>query len=96
MAGKARYINFQYAPDFIKKLKRLDVRIRKSFKQAMVIFLKNPEDPQLDNHELKRNWSGHRSIDVNADYRAIYREIEENGETVAYFVAIGKHEELYK
>ena len=89
-------MNFQYAPDFIKKLRKLDVRVRKSFKQAITIFLKNPYEAKLNNHELERDWSGYRSIDINADYRAIYEEVEENEEIIAYFVAIGTHKELYK
>jgi len=38
---------------------------------------------------------GCRSIDVTADYRAIYKEVREGKEFNAYFVALGTHEELY-
>jgi len=41
----------QYAPLFIEKLKRVNVRIHKSFKQKIQIFEKNPNDPQLRSHE---------------------------------------------
>lgn len=86
----------QYDPEFIKKLKQLDVRIRKSFRERIAIFAKNPYDPQLNNHNLKDEYKGYRSIDVTSDYRAIYEEIVEEGvEQIAYFILIGTHEELY-
>ena len=86
----------RYSPAFLKILKKLDVRIHKSFKERIAIFYKDPRDPRLDNHELKRRWQGHRSIDITSDWRAIYEEIQEGAETVAYFIAIGTHKELYK
>ncbi|MBI2051981.1 type II toxin-antitoxin system mRNA interferase toxin, RelE/StbE family [Candidatus Roizmanbacteria bacterium] len=89
-------MNIQFDPDFIKRLKKLDIRIRKSFKEALVIFTKDPYTPELNNHPLKKEWAGYRSIDVTSDNRAIYKEIKEDEEITAYFVAIGRHEELYK
>lgn len=89
-------MNVEYDTDFVKRLKKLDVKIRKSFKERIIKFSKNPQDPQLNNHLLEKEWHGYRSIDIKADWRAIYKEINEGGETVAYFVAIGTHKELYK
>lgn len=83
------------APKLVGKLKKQDVRIRKSFKTAINLFSKDPNDPQLDNHELQREWEGFRSIDITSDWRAIY-EIKLVGEgIVAYFIALGTHKELY-
>jgi len=89
-------MNVEYDPDFIKRLKKLDVRIRNSFKERILKFSKKPRDPQLNNHQLKKEWQGYRSIDITADWRAIYMEIKDGKENVAYFVAIGTHKELYK
>lgn len=88
-------MKIQYDPDFLKTLKKLNVRVRKSFRESIEIFLKNPLDPGLDNHKLKRGYQGYRSIDVTSNYRAIYEEINEGEEPVAYFFQIGTHEELY-
>jgi addiction module RelE/StbE family toxin len=85
----------KYSPLFLKTLKKLDVRVRKSFKGQILIFAKNPNGPELDNHPLKREYQGLRSIDITADFRAIYEEKYEGGEEVAYFVLIGTHRELY-
>ena len=85
----------RFDPEFYTKLKKLDVRIRKSFKERILLFSANPSSPLLRNHVLQREYSGYRSIDITADYRAIYQEKLEGTETVAYFVLIGTHEELY-
>ena len=85
----------RYSPVFFKTLKKLDVRIRKSFKERILLFAKNPNDPQLDNHPLKREYRGLRSIDITADFRAIYEEKRDGEEETAYFVLIGTHKQLY-
>jgi addiction module RelE/StbE family toxin len=87
----------RYSPVFIQTLKKADVRIRKSFKERIIIFARNPNDPVLKNHALKREYKGYRSIDITADWRAIYEVIETGDhEKTAYFIAIGTHKELYE
>lgn len=85
----------KYSTVFLKTLKKLDVRIRKSFKEQILLFSKNPNDPQLNNHPLKREYQGLRSIDITANWRAIYEEKHEGEEETAYFVLIGTHKQLY-
>lgn len=85
-----------YDTAFFEKLKKLNVRIRKSVKEKMLLFSVNPFDPQLDNHELKEEFEGYRSIDITADYRAVYEKRLIGREMVAYFIAIGTHPELYE
>ncbi len=89
-------MNVELGPDFVKRFKKLDVKIRKSFKESIVKFSKNPQDSQLNNHRLEKEWYGYRSINITGDWRAIYKLILRDEETVAYFVAIGTHKELYK
>lgn len=89
-------MTIRYTDNFLKKLKKSDVRIRKAFKDRIVIFTKNPNDPVLDNHPLQREYQGHNSIDITADYRAIYKEVILEDDTYAYFTSFGTHEELYK
>ncbi len=95
MVRRTGDMKVQYNPDFIRKLKKLDVRIRKSFRERIAIFQKDPFSPQLDNHNLHDKWEGYRSIDITSDWRAIYEEIKERDEPIAYFVTIGTHKELY-
>lgn len=84
------------SPKFLTTLKRANVRIRKCFKQRILKFTINPTEPILHNHPLEREYKGFRSIDINEDWRAIYIEKVEKGETIAYFILLGTHKELYK
>lgn len=89
-------MNFTLDKAFHKQLKKSPVRIRKSVKQRLLLFFKNHNSPQLNNHTLQREWQGHRSINITADWRAIYIERKIKGETIAYFVTLGTHKELYR
>ena len=84
-----------YDPAFLEKLKKVDVRIRKSVKKRVLLFSKNPNNPQLNNHPLRKDYLGYRSININSDYRAVYKEVKLKDGIVAYFVALGTHDELY-
>ncbi|OGE25335.1 hypothetical protein A3C26_00715 [Candidatus Daviesbacteria bacterium RIFCSPHIGHO2_02_FULL_39_12] len=86
----------KYSLSFLEIFKKVDVRVRKSFKQRILIFSKNPNDLQLNNHALKKEWKGHRSMDINTDYRAVYKKVAMGDELVAHFVTLGTHDELYK
>ena len=85
-----------YDPTFIKKLKKCDVKIRNSFIEKRILFNQDPFHSQLNNHPLKREWEGYRSIDITQDYRALYKEIVIEKELIAYFLDIDTHEKLYR
>lgn len=86
----------RYSADFYKKYKKLNVRIRRNLDEKVEIFIRDPHALELDNHSLKRQWKGFRSIDITADYRAVYKELLIGDEVVAYFVTAGTHNELYR
>ena len=86
----------RYDPQFLKKLKKLDVRIRKSFKECIILFATDPLNLELNNHFLTREYANFRSIDITNDHRALYTEKNEGDEIVAYFEEIGTHNELYE
>jgi addiction module RelE/StbE family toxin len=85
----------RYDPEFFNYLKKLDIRIRKATKERLIIFSRNPNEPILHNHALKYEWKGYRSINITSNYRALYQEKQEGEDDIAYFVAIGTHDELY-
>ena len=84
-----------YDSDFVTKLKKVNVRVRKSFKKRVILFSRDSNNPQLNNHSLRDEYQGCRSIDITSDWRAIYKEILLEEETIAYFVALGTHNQLY-
>lgn len=85
----------KYSPRFLALLKKADVIIRKSLKEKIAIFIQDPNDLELSNHVLRDEYLGYRSIDITANWRAIFEEIQEGEDTVAYFIGLGTHEELY-
>lgn len=85
----------KYTDSFLKQLKKSDVRIRKSFKQRLLLFVKDPKDLELNNHPLQRDYVGFRSIDITEDYRAIYKEVIQEDDTYIYFTSFGTHAQLY-
>lgn len=86
----------KYTDNFLKLLKKSDVRIRKAFKQCLLLFIENPNDLELNNHPLQREYAGFRSIDISADYRAIYKEVIREDDTYIYFTSFGTHHQLYR
>lgn len=89
-------MRYQLSGKFRRKYKKQNVRIRKAIDEALRKFSKNAFDLSLGNHGLERELQGLRSIDINADYRAIYEEVkEEEDSTFAYFDNFGTHEELF-
>jgi len=88
-------MEIEFSPIFRKQYLKVNVRIRNKTNDCLRVFKNNPNDLQLNNHALKREWEGYRSIDITADYRAIYKEIKQGKDIIAYFVAIGTHKMLY-
>lgn len=85
----------KYTDNFLKQLKKSDVRIRKAFKQRLLLFVENPNDLELNNHPLQKEYVGFRSIDMTANYRAVYREVIQEDNTYIYFTSFGTHSQLY-
>lgn len=85
----------KYTDSFLKQLKKSDVRLRKAFKQRLLLFVKDPNDLELNNHPLQREYIGFRSIDITTDYRAIYKEVVHEDDIYIYFTSFGTHSQLY-
>ena len=77
--------------NFEKGYKKLTQAEKKKFKERRDLFLQDEFNPILNNHALKGNYLGYRSINVTGDLRVIYKR-EEN---LAIFVAVDSHSNLY-
>src|SRR3954463_4402610 len=84
-----RYTHIFSNREFIRQYKRVNVRIKKFVDRQLQLFRKNPLDRGLNNHPLLEEWSGYRSIDITADYRAIYKEVREGKELNVLFHRLG-------
>lgn len=76
---------------FIKQQSRLSKKIQNQLDKRIVVFMENPYEDILNNHQLHPPFENCRSINISGNIRALY---EQNGDTVL-FVCIGTHSELY-
>lgn len=84
------YISFH--KNFVKDLKKQDLRTKKKFIERRNLFLLNQFDPTLNNHALSGKYTGSRSINVTGDMRAIFYIHED----MIIFMRMGTHAELYR
>jgi addiction module RelE/StbE family toxin len=85
----------EYTPFFNKQRKSVPLEIKEAFRETLALFLDEPNHPTLRNHALKEKFAGYRSIDITADWRAVFRETYAGIRKVVTFHMIGTHQELY-
>jgi len=78
--------------NFEKKYKKLEEKERKRFKERLNLFLIDEFNPLLNNHMLKGNFNSYRSLNINADLRLIFKEIQKG----YLLVDTDNHNNLYK
>ncbi len=78
--------------NFKKQYKKLRA-IQKKIDERLVLFMKDPFNPILNNHALGGEYEGYRSINITGDYRGLYELINND---VAYFMTIDTHSNLYQ
>lgn len=77
---------------FRKKFKKLPPQIQGQFFERLQLFETDPYSLILNNHSVNKAYPGCRSINVTGNYRAIYHLKL----SIAIFINIGTHAELYK
>ncbi len=61
--------------------------------QRLFLFIDDPFNPILNNHPLIGKYKGYRSINITADYRAVYESINDD---LSLFITLDKHSNLYR
>ncbi len=84
------YIVFTHT--FEKKLKKISPQIKNHFYDRLTLFELDKFHSSLNNHSVEKAFPGCRSINITGDYRAIFKEVSENG---VIFLLIGTHAEIY-
>lgn len=87
-------VNIRYTGQFIKHFnKRIEPypHLKAKSDDRIKIFLDNPGDPILKNHNLKGNKTGLKSFSITGDIRIVYSQ---NNSTI-YFLDIGSHNQVY-
>ncbi|MFA4830562.1 MAG: type II toxin-antitoxin system mRNA interferase toxin, RelE/StbE family [Patescibacteria group bacterium] len=85
-----------YSKIFLKHFYKAPEKIQFALERSVEIFRHDQFNRSLRNHALKGKWEGFRSIDVTANWRALYRELEGGEIEWVEFVEIGTHSQLYK
>ncbi|MDZ7744514.1 MAG: type II toxin-antitoxin system mRNA interferase toxin, RelE/StbE family [Candidatus Saccharibacteria bacterium] len=85
--------DIRYSKKFKKQYKKLPFKIQQRTKERIRLLYEDPFNPILKHHILSGNLRGVHSINITADYRALYIEI--NNKKIM-FDMIGAHSQLYK
>ncbi len=85
-------VKIKYSKKFLKQYYRLSPKVQQQFQQRLQLWLKEPFNPQLNNHILKEKYGGLHSINITGDIRALYDKIDDS---YVIFGFIGSHSQLY-
>lgn len=66
-------------------------RLLHDYTNTFYLFKANPQDPVLRRHKLTKEFKTYESIDINGDYRIIFKELKE----YYFFIDVGNHRQLY-
>ncbi len=80
-----------YTKNFLRQYAKLSSKIRLKVDERIVLWQRDPFNPQLRDHQLKGKYKQYRSIDITGDYRALY--LPQDGEVI--FDLVGTHSQLY-
>ncbi len=86
-------MNAEFHKTFDKQFSKLPKKRRDKVIDIIDLFLDEPTEPSLRNHALTGEWTGFRSISAGGDLRIHFKII---GDDIAYFVAVGTHNQLYR
>ena len=78
---------------FEKRLGKLPVRLQVKFRQRMLLFVQDPQNPLLKVHALRGGLLGYSAFSVTGDYRVVYRVIAVDR---IELTNIGTHSQIYK
>lgn len=84
----------KFSKKFKKQLNKTPEKVKAAFKIRYRFFIVDEFNPILRNHSLAGKYAGCRSINISGDWRAVFREYED--ENLIVFVALGTHSQLYE
>ena len=79
--------------NFDKKFKKLKSSEKLKFFERRNIFINDQFNSILNNHALKGNYEGCRSINIGGNLRAVFKTVDNN---MVLFVDIDTHSNLYE
>lgn len=85
-------MKISFSKEFKKNYKKLSKRIQIQCLDRIKIFIKDQNNPQLNNHKLHGKYDHLYSINISGDTRVIYERLDKNK---VLFIKIGTHSQLY-
>ena len=85
-------MQIDYSKNFLKQYSKLPKKLQSQTDKKLILWQKNPNNPQLRDHALDGKYQGYRSINITGDVRALYTK---SGNTIVVFGFIGSHSQLY-
>jgi addiction module RelE/StbE family toxin len=82
----------KYSKTFLKQYSKLPKKVQNKTDHRLLLWQKQPNNPQLRDHALDGKYQGYRSINITGDIRALYTKY---GDTIVLFGFIGSHSQLY-
>lgn len=86
----------EFTKQFDKQLDRLPNEIKIAFRDTLALFLEDQFNSVLNNHPLIEKLAGYRSINLNGDYIALFKEKFTAKHKIVTFHKIGTHKKLYR
>lgn len=85
-------MQIDYSKNFLKQYSKLPKKLQSQTDKKLILWQKNPNNPQLRDHALDGKYQGYRSINITGDVRALYTKY---GDTIVVFGFVGSHSQLY-
>jgi len=85
-------MEFLYSRLYKRQFRKLPRELQIKVTQRLALFINDEMHPLLDNHPLRFDWGGYRSINITGDYRLIFKKVSD---LLVRLEAVGTHSELY-
>lgn len=77
----------------IAEIHKQDKKLTEKLQKQILLFESNPKHPSLRVHKLTGKFKERWSISITRNVRMVYVQVNED---IAYFVAIGTHDQVYR
>ena len=77
---------------FKRQWQKLSRKLQEKAEERITLLVSDEFNEKLNNHKLNPPYESFRSININGDYRLVYKRIERD---TYYLRAVGTHHQLY-
>ena len=77
---------------FKKKVSKLSQPVKTKLNKRIQLFIKEPKNIILNNHELTGKYNGYRSINITGNYRMVFEELSDGA---IRLIDVDTHPKLY-